>query len=434
MCRDASEHPVILGICVYYFSSLIAVLGIAFGHSCLTPASGFAERREFLDGFVRGDGKNYATIAAQGYDAGRRMAAYFPLYPLSAKCVAAATGLSTETSLLFVSHLSLAITCIIMAAYWRERLSEHSVAVRTYSLLALCVVPTTFFFRVAYSEALFVMLTACLVWGMFKQWPLVILALLVGVATAARPVGVALLAPFALYVWERLHSYDSSSLANRLARMTSYMRVTTCLTANSVESVRPRVLSGWSRCLCAGLIICISCWGLLAFMGYQWVEFGDPIAFAKSQYYWGMRHGGHASEVRKLVSVISLEPIWAKYLPSKPEYWLRYSQQTNPVFSLQFADPIYFLGTGVLVAIGWRKRWLNRYEVVLSTALLLMPYFTKSYDNAMASFGRFSAVVLPTYIVLGHLLDRLGPTLASLFLAMSACLMGAYAAMFATGN
>lgn len=430
MFRDASEHPVILGICVYYFSSLIAVLGIAFGHSYLTPASRLAERQEFIDAFLRRDGKAYTAIAVQGYEAGGRMTAFFPAYPLFGKCVAAATGLSTEFSLLLVSHLSLAITCIVFTAYLGERLAQHSVDVRTYALLALCLVPASFFLRVAYSEALFLMLTACVLYGMVKQWPLVILALLVGVATAARPVGIALLAPFALYVWERLGNCDSSWLARRLAWMT-YTHVTTRLTANSVESVGPRVLSGWSRCLCAGLIIGISCWGLLTFMGYQWVEFGDPIAFAKSQYYW---HGSHASEVRKLVSVITLEPIWAKYVPSKPEYWLRYSQQTNPVFSLEFADPIYFLGTAALVVIGWRNRWLNRYEVVLSTALLLMPYLTKSYDNAMGSFGRFSAVVLPTYIVLGHLLDRLGPTLASLFLAMSACLMAAYAAIFAAWN
>jgi hypothetical protein len=51
----------------------------------------------------------------------------------------------------------------------------------------------------------------------------------------------------------------------------------------------------------------------------------------------------------------------------------------------------------------------------------------------MASFGRFSAVVLPAYIVMGQLLARLPRWAAALILAASAFFLAAYSALFAAG-
>ena len=52
----------------------------------------------------------------------------------------------------------------------------------------------------AYTEALFLFLTILCLYGMERRWPLVVIALLIGLTTAARLVGVALIPPFILHV------------------------------------------------------------------------------------------------------------------------------------------------------------------------------------------------------------------------------------------
>src|SRR5205085_7806916 len=120
------------------------------------------------------------------------------------------------------------------------------------------------------------------------------------------------------------------------------------------------------------------------------------------------------------------KPSWEAYIPTCENFWAQHDRDTMALLSMQFANAIYFVGTAVLVATGWRKKWLNDYEVLLSVGLLLIPYVTKSHDNAMASFGRFSAVVLPAYIVMGQLLARLPRWGAVLILAISAFFLAAY--------
>jgi hypothetical protein len=172
-------------------------------------------------------------------------------------------------------------------------------------------------------------------------------------------------------------------------------------------------------------------WGLVAFMFYQWQAFGDPLVFARAQLTWNLRAEAEYPLPRAAWATATLEPIWAVYVPSKVEYWARYDTHGNPLLSLRFANPVYFLGTVALVVLGWRKKWLNGYELLLSAGLLLIPYVTKSYDNAMASFGRFSAVVVPAYVALGHLLHRLPVPLSAALLAISAFFLAVYSALFA---
>ncbi len=165
-------------------------------------------------------------------------------------------------------------------------------------------------------------------------------------------------------------------------------------------------------------------------MVFQWIAFDDALAFANWQWRTRLTLAPEASLLRELVAELTLEPIWGTYVPSSWGYWERYGPPDNPLFNLRFANPLYFVGAAALVVVGWRKKWLNEYEVLLAAGLLLIPYVTKSHDNAMASFGRFSAVVFPIYPVLGHLLHRLGGPLSALALAASAILLTVYAALF----
>ena len=76
-----------------------------------------------------------------------------------------------------------------------------------YVLLALTLFPTAYFFRMAYSESVFLLVTLAAMLSIELGGPLLVTSLIIGTATAARPVGVALLAPFALHLWNRSNSW-----------------------------------------------------------------------------------------------------------------------------------------------------------------------------------------------------------------------------------
>jgi hypothetical protein len=178
------------------------------------------------------------------------------------------------------------------------------------------------------------------------------------------------------------------------------------------------------------LLVPLASWGILAYMAYLHFEFGDLLAFAKTQEYWRIR--GKTTVSEKALSLLSWEPLWIVYDDYSPCCWNRFGAP-SVVLNMQFANPIYFVAAAVLVAVGAWKRWLTSHEVALSIALLAIPYVTRAYEMCLNSHARFAAVVFPAYIVLGHLLARLPPIVAMSLLALAGAMMGLYTALFAAG-
>jgi hypothetical protein len=174
----------------------------------------------------------------------------------------------------------------------------------------------------------------------------------------------------------------------------------------------------------------ITCWGLIAYSIFLHREFGDPFAFLVVQGQWAVRPD--LSPLAHALSCIALQPFWDVFVPSSPAYWARHDPTGNPVFSLQFANPIYLAVSAGLVILGWRKRWLSSYELLASAGLLLIPYVSHSYRNAMISEGRYASVVFPAYIVMAHLLARCPAPVVALLCGISGFMLGAYSALFAT--
>jgi hypothetical protein len=133
------------------------------------------------------------------------------------------------------------------------------------------------------------------------------------------------------------------------------------------------------------------------------------------------------------MSLLTWEPIRDTYDQFSPGYWRALYDMKSTLFSMEFANPIYLIGTASLVVVGALKRWLTSYEVLLSIPLLVIPYATRAYEMRMLSQGRFAAAVFPVYIVLGHLLARMPTAVAVSLLAFSGLMMGIYAALFAAG-
>ena len=256
------------------------------------------------------------------------------------------------------------------------------------------LMPTSFFFRMAYSESMFVLAEILFLFAMARRAPLLLVSLAIGVTTAIRPVGVCNLLPLAWHVYTR-----STSPVAALRRFL--------------------------------LLLPISCWGILAFMAFQYRQFDQPFAFFHTQADWRIRPRGYSGD--KGWALLSWEPVWNVYVPGSPGYWRELGETGWPLFNLQFANPIYFIGTAGLIGIGCWKRWLTVEEVLASVPLLLVPYVSRSFEMCMASQGRFAAAVVPVYPVLGQMLARLPVALAVTLLAGAAALMTAYGALFAAG-
>lgn len=399
--------PLLQDLAVWAITSALAIAGAKFGAYFIAPD----QQTPLCESLAHYDGYNYADIAENGYayvPGEASNVAFFPAFPLASRWVHRITGLSLFPAMVLISNLSGALAFIVAGAYLRLRPQlgciRHSTSLPSngtdsdangYVLLAMGLLPATFFLRMAYTESTFLLLCVLTLYGLSSRWPVVPLALTVGLATAVRPVGVALLLPLAGYI------VQSSGITMRSAQRLA-----------------------WA--------LPLACWGLAAYMVFQGVEFHQPFAFAITQEYHRVRPPGAFAD--KLLSLFSWEPLWDAYDRGSPGYWQALTHMSCGLFSLSFLNPIYLCATAALVAWGTWKRLLTGYEILLAVPLIVMPYLTRAYEMRMLSQSRFMVVVFPAYIVLGHLLSRLPRLVACSALAFFGFLMGSLAALFPAGH
>lgn len=377
---------------VYALTSLVVILGVSFGHAFVRPSplspAGAAGPSPLA---WMWDGGWYRKIVADGYSftpTGESAFAFFPAYPLLARAVSFLTRCGTEWALLATAHLCLLAALIVFYRYARLRTGGEP-ATAQLALLSAAIVPTTFFFRVAYAESLLFLIGALVLLAIERRWHPAWVALLVGLGTAARPSGGALLFPLALYLLQRQ------------------------------ENPRWIARVGW---------LALGCWGIVAFMAFSAVTTGDPIAFVHAQANWRVRP--HVPLGEKIFAVLTLGAVRGVYSKNSPFYHGHYMNMTPRIFSLYFANSIYFGCTILAVIVGAAKGWLNRFEVAMAAALVGIPYLAHNYETTMMATGRYMTTVIPTYLVLGHLSRRLPVALTMALVAVSAFMLGAYAALF----
>jgi hypothetical protein len=263
-----------------------------------------------------------------------------------------------------------------------------------YALLAFGVWPVTFFFRMAYTEGPFLLIVLLALLGMQERWRHWVIALLIGLATATRPVGIALIPVLILHLWQ--------------------------------------TRAGWRGFVGELLaVLPLSCWGLLAYMAFQWGAFDDPLAFARTQDHW--RFPARDPGWSKPWSLLTLEPIWNLYNPASPRYWNHLDRHGNPLFSMMAANPVYLFLTLGLVGLGWWRKWLTLSDVVLAAGLIGIPYLTRGYEMSLASFARFCAVVPGLYLVLAQLLHAAPPPVRYGGVMLASAFLVIYASLFAVG-
>lgn len=403
MCHEA-EKPNFLrlwldtAVC-YATTTAIVVLGVCLGHFYLTDSHhqdyfNTPHRTDLGAAFANWDGQWYVHIARDGYfydPETMSSVAQFPAFPLAGRWLALTTRMDYDHALTLVANLCFFFALALFGAHIRRR-PESPSGLALYAPVALALFPVGFFFRMAYAESLFLLLAILTFYGLSRWWPIWVIAALVGLATATRPMGVALIPPLLLACWRRY--------------------------------THPR-----RRLAVLALVAPLCIWGLASFMIFQYARFGNPLAFVKTQAHWRSRET--CSRAEQLLAAATLEPLWTVYDESSPAYWSRHDRELGPAFSLQFANPIYFAGMALVVGYGAWRRWLSTEEVLFAAGVLLIPYLSKGYEWCMGCHARYAIVAFPAYLVLGRFLAALPPHVAAAVLSLSGFLLGVFAALFA---
>lgn len=409
--RSSAGRPSFLCLLAPYFSSLVLVIiGVYVGGRLITVSDAdlMAVAAE------RFDGNTYIEIAESGYSYSPSKSsnvAHFPAYPLLGRITSDLAGWPIAASLVLISNVALVGAIFVFHAYLGIRgsqaegfwfrsaqgpLREASCAANDYTLLLFAYFPITLFFRMAYAESLFVA-TSLTVFYVLERWRAVYVAAVIsGMLSAIRPVGVAAIPLLIVAGWNR---------------------------GNSIHRNAARAIV---------LALCGSC-GLVAYSAYQQIAFGDALAFAKTQTFWRIRPD--VSLYDQALSLVAGEPIWSVYDENSIAYWMQdpFRQVGNPLLNLQFWNPVVFVLTCLAICVGWLKGWLSRAEVLYSTIILLIGYLTRGFEMGMNSQARFCIVVFPAYIVFGIVLAKLPRLLAISCVACAGAFLAVFCALFAAG-
>jgi hypothetical protein len=339
------------------------------------------------------DGAWYVGIVKDGYsyDPSRQSNVnFYPLYPLLARLTKVITGIDPRICLLLVSNAAFAIGCVLLSLYMRTRQADAIKPRYESVLLCILLVPTSFYFRIAYSESLFFCLSVAVFLAIASRAPVPVVAGLAGLTTATRSVGVAFLPVVAWYAWQR-----SPQFWKRAANLAAV----------------PLSLSG-----------------LIGYAGWLALRFGDGFAFVKTQQHWKLRPlPDGISVVKEYARLAQIVDVFNSHSPC---YWATKTPEGIALFNLSFMNPCVFVCTLGLIALGARKRWLSGYEAIASLGFLLIPYFSIGYRVCMQSHARYALVAFPAMIVLAILIERLPHWCQSTLLAMSGALLAAYATLF----
>lgn len=308
-------------------------------------------RDTWLRPFVHWDAVWWLSVAEVGYVADPQLKAeqnvvFYPLFPLLIRGVNRLGVPLVLASLIVVNGLMLIATSLLYRLVWRR----SGVAAARWTLAFWLTFPTAFFGVVPYSEAVLAVLSVLAMQALLDQ-KYISSGLWCGLASAIKNQGViiggALLIPF----------------------LTGPRRV--------------RALVGM---LCSGL-------GLLAYMGYLYLEYGDPFLFVTIQKAW-RPNLGNPNPLHWILGLVK---------SSLHSIQLMLSSRSEPIqfYGGRLLDP--WLGWWMILWLPSVRRWHNGL-FLSSVVMVLLPLST----GTVASLGRYVWVILPVFVVMGERLKDSG--------------------------
>jgi len=309
------------------------------------------------------DGEHYVALAMGGYlhPPDNVSPAFFPLYPLLMRSFAELFGgpISQQALSVWGPLLSLLFLPFAFYSIYHIALDGFDERVAKGTILILAFFPTTFFLNAAYTESLFLALSAGSLWAMRVRKNLLLACVLAALAAATRNVGVFLMGPL-MYEWVK-----------------------------DLERFRWR-----------GIYLLVAPGGLLAYMGYLWVRFGDPLLFYTAQESWGRQATGPLETAgRAWGSAVEgagrlLDPsLWAH---------LALSNVANHLAGAgNFFDLTFFVFAVVVLLAGSRDLPLS---LTFYGLLLVAPAtLFGTLERPLMGTPRYVLVAFPVFIVLGLL-------------------------------
>ena len=336
-----------------------------------------------IDWTARWDSGWYNTIVYNGYvysPGGQCNVCFFPLYPLLIRSLCI-LGTRPIIIALIVDHLAFLGGLIYLYALGRRVLPDRESAERTLWLLAFF--PTALFYSAYYTESVFLFLsTATFYHGLRRQW--VRAVLFAALASACRVPGVFL---YGFLMMELLKNAGWS--------------LATIFRAESWRNLIQAVRQQWATLL----LIQASVLGLVGFMIFLYVRFGDPFLFSKMQIHWQRQNKGPIYYILDGLHTFCL------------------NLYNGEVKIISTCDLFCLLAGLALGVVAWRR--LGESYGVYCLASLLLPASTQ-----LQSFSRYFCVVFPVFMALSLKLRNPGLERATLltFSALLAC----FTAMFAT--
>ena len=350
---------------------------------------------------ARWDAVWYLTIANDGYEgADSPRHAFFPLYPLLTRGLAAVAGGGAGAVLL--AAYAIALLAFLAALVLLHRLTEIELGRRAAwpALLLLCVFPASLYFGAPYSESLFLL---CSVGAFYAartdRWALAGLA--AAGASATRSAGVLLIVPLlVMYLYGPRAALGSATLGWRPR-----------------HPVGPELL--W---------LALAPVGLAAFAAYLGLTYGDPLSFSHVQDFWnrdfagpfiGAWDGAVAAfdGLRQLLSG-SRDTVYFEQSGGDP---FRVAAQNLALFG--------FLCFAAVAVVGVLRRLPFAYGLYVVLALAL-PLSYPVDPQPLMSLPRFVAVLFPIFMWLGAVCDE--RRLTERVAVVSAVALGLFVTQFAT--
>ena len=328
------------------------------------------------------DGIHYLDIARKGY--GIYQQAFFPLYPRLINLLTPVFDRRDLVAGWFISLVNFFLGLVLLVKLVKLDYEEK---VARWTLIFLLSFPTAFFFSMVYTESLFLFLIlASFYFARTKKWWLA--GIFGALASATRLVGIFLL-PALLVEWWEQQKVRGSKFAVR-------------------GKLNHSTIQPFSHLLAIGLIPL----GLLWYMRFLQIKFGDPLMFFRVQPYFG---AGRAAD-----KIILLHQVSWRYL--KMLWTVEKTSLIYFVVVLEFLTGLGFLG---LLGLACRKKVRPSYLV-----FAILSYLAPTLTGTFSSMPRYVLTLFPCFIMMALIENRL---FRALWLAVSGLLLVICTILFSQG-
>ena len=306
--------------------------------------------------------------------------AFFPLYPLLLRALHRVLGGAVAIWGIPVTFVSGAVG---VALYWRWVQDKVHDAARTTALAVLVLWPyALYLYGAVYADALFVALS--LAAFTFVERDRIVLASLLGaLATATRPVGIAVVVGLSARVIEQ-----RGVLRLAVRKPTWLWNATTPgngASHDTLEGARRRILElrvRWLRP--SDAFIAVSAAGLVGYSIFLSRRFGDPFAFATAEAAPGWDQNPGPS--------VWLKHAWLTRLTHLPESGLRY-------FGVVTLQGLLAIGLVLLI-----PRIVRRFGWAYGIYTLVLLAFPLLGSKDFQGLGRYALAAFPAFAALGEVL------------------------------